>query len=142
MPLDLENQSSYKVGKFDTVIESKRRVTVATLYAMKETPDQPSTSILSYQTALELNLITMRINMVSEQPEVNSSVLEHSSSSTANDIHQSKNMERFLQRRYPKSFESIGKLKDHEQKIHINKDITPVAQTCRRSSTFSLVKAT
>ena len=28
-------------GKFDTVIESKRRVTVATLYAMKETPDQP-----------------------------------------------------------------------------------------------------
>ena len=47
-------------GKFDTVIESKRRVTVATLYAMKETPDQPSTSILSYQTALEVNLITMR----------------------------------------------------------------------------------
>ena len=35
-------------GKFDTVIKSKRRVTVATLYAMKETPDQPSTSILSY----------------------------------------------------------------------------------------------
>ena len=45
-------------GKFDTVIESKRRVTVATLYAMKETPDQPSTSILIYQTALEVNLIT------------------------------------------------------------------------------------
>ena len=82
-------------GKFDTVIESKPRVTVATLYAMKETPDQPSTSILSYQTALELNLITMRINKLSEQPEVNSSVLEHRRSSTANDIHQSKNMERF-----------------------------------------------
>ena len=64
--------------KFDTVIESKRRVTVATLYAMKETPDQPSTSILSYQTVLELNL------------------MEHRRSSTANDIHQSKNMERFL----------------------------------------------
>ena len=45
-------------GKFDTVIESKRWVTVATLYAMKETPDQPSTSILIYQTALEVNLIT------------------------------------------------------------------------------------
>ena len=82
-------------GKFDTVIESKRRVTVATLYAMKETPDQPSTSILSYQTALELNLITMRINKLSEQPEVNSSVSEHRRSSTANDIHQSKNMELF-----------------------------------------------
>ena len=119
-------------GKFDTVIESKRRVTVATLYAMKETPDQPSTSILSYQTALELNLITMRINKLSEQPEVNSSVLEHRRSSTANDIHQSKNMERFLRRRYPKTFEGIGKLIDHEQKMHINKDITPVAQTYRR----------
>ena len=82
--------------KFDTVIESKRRVTVAMLYAMKETPDQPSTSILSYQTVLELNLITMRINKLSEQLEVNSSVLEHRRSSTANDIHQSKNMERFL----------------------------------------------
>ena len=74
-------------GKFDTVIESKQRVTVATLYTMKETPDQPSTSILSYQTALQLNLITMRINKLSEQPEVNSSVLEHRRSSTANDIH-------------------------------------------------------
>ena len=89
-------------GKFDTVIESKRRVTAATLYAMKETPDQPSTSILSYQTALELNLIKMRINKLSEQPEVNSSVSEQSNSSTANDINQSKNMERFLRRRYPK----------------------------------------
>ena len=95
-------------GKFDTVIESKRWVTVATLYAMKETPDQPSTSILICQTAPELNSITMRINKASEQLEVNSSVLEHSSSSTANDIHQSKNMEHFLRRRYPKSFEGIG----------------------------------
>ena len=41
-------------------------------------------------------------------------------------------MERFLRRRYPKTFEGIGKLIDHEQKIHINKDITPVAQTYRR----------
>ena len=41
-------------------------------------------------------------------------------------------MERFLRRRYPKTFEGIGKLIDHEQKIHINIDITPVAQTYRR----------
>jgi hypothetical protein len=34
-------------------------------------------------------------------------------------------MERFLRRRYPISFEGIGKLKDHEQNIHINKDIPP-----------------
>jgi hypothetical protein len=84
-------------GKFDTVIESKRRVTAVTLYAMKETTDQPSTSILSYQTTLELNLITMRINKLSEQPEVNTSVSEQSGSSTAYDINQSKNMERFYE---------------------------------------------
>jgi hypothetical protein len=65
----------------------------------------------------------MRINQLSEQPEVNTSVSQQSSSSTANDINQSKNIERFLRRRYLKSFEGIGKLKDHEQKIHINKDI-------------------
>ena len=52
-------------GKFDTFIESKRWATVATLYAMKETPDQHSTSILSYQTVLELNVITMPINKAS-----------------------------------------------------------------------------
>jgi hypothetical protein len=65
----------------------------------------------------------MRINQLSEQPEVNTSVSQQSSSSTANDINQSKNIERFLRRRYLKSFEGIGKLKDHGQKIHINKDI-------------------
>jgi hypothetical protein len=44
---------------------------------------------------------------------------------------------------FPKSFEGIGKLKDHEQKIDIHKDILPVAQTYRRvASTFSLTKAT
>ena len=41
-------------------------------------------------------------------------------------------METLLRRRYPKAFEGIGKLKDHEQKIHVNKDIPPVAQTYRR----------
>ena len=96
---------------------------------MKEIPDQPSTSILNYQTALELNLITMRINKLSEQPKVNTSVSEQSSSSTANDINQSKNMEPFLRRRYPKSFEGIGKLKEHSTcSSNIQESTLPLAK--------------
>ncbi|CAB4013126.1 Hypothetical predicted protein [Paramuricea clavata] len=112
-------------GKFDTVIESKRRVAAATLYAMKETPDQRSTSILSYQTALELNLITMRTNKLSEQPEVNSSVSEQSSSNTANDINQSKNMERVFTT-------ALSKIQvDEWIEEYIGKDIIePVVDEC------------
>ena len=92
MPLDLESQSSYKVN---LTLSLNLNDGSQLQHAIKETPDQPSTSILSYKTALELNLITMRINKLSEEPEVNSSVLEHPRSSTANDIHQSKNVNVF-----------------------------------------------
>ena len=119
-------------GKFDTVLESKRRIAAATVYVLKETNNQPSYSILSYQTALDLNLITMRINKVSENPGVNKTITEQCGSSPEKGNIQSIKVEKLLRCRYPKAFDGIGKLKDHEQKIHVNKDTPPVAQTYRR----------
>lgn len=120
-------------GKIVTAIESKHRITATTVYVMKETTSL--SSILSYETALDLNLITMRINKLSSKPEVNKDTSKQSSihSQKDKDDHgQSAKMEALLRCNYPKAFEGIGKLKDHEQKIHINKDIPPVAQTYRR----------
>ena len=118
-------------GKIDTELESKRRITATNIYVMSDTKTQ--SSILSYKTALELNLITMRINKLSHKPDVNKAASKQSSSHAEKvDNVQSKKMETLLRRRYPKAFEGIGKLKDHEQKIHVNKDIPPVAQTYRR----------
>ena len=137
------------LGKFNTVIESKLRITATTVYVMQET--KSVSSILSYQTALELNLITMRINKLSAKPEVNKTETNkaevnntdvnktdlkvqnaHKEETDKVDENSSKKTEAMLRRRYPKTFEGIGKLKDHEQKIHINQDIPPVAQTYRR----------
>ena len=75
----------------------------------------------------------MRINKLSHKPDVNKAASKQSSSHGEKvDNVQSKKMETLPRRRYPKAFEGIGKLKDHEQKIHVNKDIPPVAQTYRR----------
>ena len=65
-------------GKIDTELESKRRITATTIYVMSDTKTQ--SSILNYQTALELNLITMRINKLSHKPDVNKAASKQSSS--------------------------------------------------------------
>jgi hypothetical protein len=93
------------IGKFDTVVESKKRITVASIHVVKGN----SGSLLSYQTASELNMITLHVNKVS--PSVSS-----------NDI----------AKKYPGIYNGIGKLKNFEVKLHIDKQVPPVAQSARR----------
>ena len=94
------------IGKFDTVVESKKRITVASIHVVKGN----SGSLLSYQTASELNMITLHVNKVC--PSVSS-----------NDI----------AKKYSGIYNGIGKLKNFEVKLHIDKQVPPVAQSARHS---------
>jgi hypothetical protein len=114
-------------GKFDALVDSKRRVAAATFYVTKGT--QGTTSILGCETSTNLRLITMNVNSVSKVSEVKSGSGTDTSSC---DLDASKRKENLLRGRHPNVFTGIGKLKGHEQKIHINTDVPPVAQTNRR----------
>ena len=52
------------IGKFETTIDSKGRITVASIHVVKGSYG----SLLSYPTATELNLITLHVNKV-DQPK-------------------------------------------------------------------------
>ena len=95
------------LGKFDIVVESKKRITVACIHVVKGN----SGSLLSYQTASELNMITLHVNKVTSTSSVSSDDIEQ---------------------KYPDIYNGIGKLKEFEVKLHIDKQVPPVAQPARR----------
>ena len=71
----------------------------------------------------------MNVNSVPKVSEVKS---DSGTDTSSCDLDASKIKENLLKGRYPNVFTGIGKLKGHEQKIHINTDVPPVAQTNRR----------
>jgi hypothetical protein len=110
-------------GKFDVLVDSKRLVAAATFYITKGT--QETTSILCCETSTNLHLITMNVNSVSKASEVTS---DSGTDTSSCDLDASKRKENLLKGRHPNVFTGIGKLKGHEQKIHINTDVPPVVQ--------------
>ena len=94
------------LGKFDALIESKTKYTMSTIHVT----DGQSGSLLSYNTARELGLITLQLNTLAEKPLTSLQLRE----------------------RFPNLFQGIGKLKDIEVKLHIDTSVAPVAQTARR----------
>ena len=94
------------LGKFDALIESKKKYTMSTIHVT----DGQSGSLLSYNTARELGLITLQLNTLAEKPLTSLQLCE----------------------RFPNLFQGIGKLKDIEVKLHIDTSVAPVAQTARR----------
>ena len=68
-------------------------------------------SLLSYHTATELGLLNVNVN----------------ATTACSDITQSN-----LEIQYPSVFSGIGKLKDHQVKLHIDKNVVPVTQPHRR----------
>lgn len=94
------------LGKFETIIESKKRVTVASIHVVKGNYG----SLLSYQTAAELDLIKLNVNKVDQHPSSSDEIAK----------------------KFPAIYNGIGKLKNFEVKLHIDETVPPVAQHARR----------
>ena len=128
--------------KFDTLIESRKRMANATFYVTKESSG--NTSLLSYATSADLGLITLPLNSVgstaksSRQRETDNKERMHDSRrpsatrSLTNEsvgLATSQKKQAILRAKFPGVFEGIGKLTDHEQKLHIDPSVPPVSQT-------------
>jgi len=97
------SQSQLRVlGKFDANIRANGKQVTSTVHILQGTHGSP----LSFATANELGLVDIKVNNVT----THSNVIEQ----------------------YPTVFQGIGKLKDCEVKLHIDKSVPPVAQSARR----------
>ena len=104
------------LGKFETIIETKRRYTVGVFYVVNE---YDSGCLLSSQTAQELSLISLHLNKIKSTPNI--------VNKTIKDAQLSK-----LLSKHKEVFTGLGKLKGHMVKLNIDKEITPTAQPQRR----------
>ena len=103
------------IGQFEAILETKKRITVSTIHVVKGNCG----SLLSYQTATELNLIQVSINNVNVE---STNKCKHESSK----ISKTK-----IEKQFPKLFQGIGQLKNFEIKLHIDPTVSPVAQPAR-----------
>ena len=97
------------LGKFDTVIETKKRLVPAQFYVT----DHNGGCLLSGITAQDLGLITLHIN--------------HLHQNTYQKSIRDENVRRLVQK-FPAVFEGVGKLKGKQIDLVIDQDIQPVAQ--------------
>ena len=135
-------------GKFDAVVETKKRMVVATFYVTK----QESGSLLSCSTSVELGLLQFPSlqtgHSCRKQSEATKSKKVVKTETTRNHIPAEtpqtpvvpgvKNevkckYEQTLRAKYPAVFEGIGKLNGYAQKLHFDESIPPVSQTHRRT---------
>ena len=95
------------MGKFDAVIETKKRMSVATFYVVK---GQNSGNLLSLSTAQDLGLITLHLKSVSTKDAAVDNILD----------------------KHKSVFNGLGKLRETTVKLDIDKTKTPKAQPQRR----------
>ena len=95
------------LGKFESLIETKKRIVVATFYVAKTTN---SGNLISATTAQELGLISLHLNKVSTK---------------------NNNVDKILNK-HSTLFNGLGKLKGEKVKLNINKEHPPQAQPQRR----------
>lgn len=96
------------LGTFTCTLKSRSDITRGTFYVIPGN----GCSLLSYQTAEELNLIRILNSL-------NTTVIGRSIADE-------------LVEKHPELFQGIGKLKDFQVKLHINPDIQPTCQPHRR----------
>ena len=94
------------LGKFETTVGFKSNQVTSTIHVLPG----DSGSLLGYKTATSLGVIDLHVN------EVAAETPEH---------------ERLIAQ-YPNLFKGIGNLKGVEIKLHIDKEVPPVAQQARR----------
>ena len=104
------------LGKFETIIEIKRRYTVGVFYVVNE---YDSACLLSSQTAQELGLISLHLNKIKSTPNIVNETIKDAKLSQPLSKHK-------------EVFTGLGKLKGHMVKLNIDKEITPTAQPQRR----------
>ena len=103
------------IGQFEAILETKKCIAVSTLHVIKGNCG----SLLSYETAAELNLIQVNINNVKVE---STDKCKHESSK----ISKTK-----IENQFPKLFQGIRQLKNFEVKLHIDPTVSPVAQPAR-----------
>ena len=94
-------------GKFEAVVETKNRLTLATFYVVK---DFHSGNLLSLSTAQDLGLISLHINKVSMNDNALTEILN----------------------RHAKVFDGLGKLKDEQVTLVVDEQQPPKMQPQRR----------
>jgi len=96
------------LGAFRAEIESKNKLSEALIYVVQGKHG----SLLSYDTALQLDLIRLNVNAL--QPTSPLTTVEG------------------LAATYPQLFSGIGKLKSHQVQLHIDQSVKPCIQPHRR----------
>ncbi|CAC5374989.1 unnamed protein product [Mytilus coruscus] len=102
--IDTGSSINISLGKFDTVIETRDKLTNATVYVSKGT----SGNLLCYDTSLELQII----------PQISRAL--------------NRNKHELLCEQYKDIFHGLGKLKDTQVKIHIDNTVKSIVQPHRR----------
>lgn len=126
------------LGIFTAEVESRRRLTSATFYVVKEDHG----SLLSSTTAQELDLIKLKVHSVtkttpkasqsSEQPPVETSQSTPTYRTPECLATATSTKTRALIQQYTHLFQGVGKMRDVEIKLHIDPDVQPVTQPERR----------
>ena len=107
-------------GKFQTLVESRKRITVATIYVTAE----DGGCLLSNDTAQELGLISLHLNQIEttktsqNKPTTGLSVTDKTVRSIIN--------------KHSKVFQDVGKLKNRQIELIVDKSVKPIAQRQRR----------
>jgi len=102
------NTPMITLGAFHAEIESKNKLAEALVYVIKGKHG----SLLSYQTALQLDLIRLNVNALQQTAPL--TTVEG------------------LAATYPQLFSGTGKLKSHQVKLHIDESVKPCIQPHRR----------
>ena len=92
------------LGKFETVIETHERVACAEFYVVRKNT-KAGGSLICYKTAHELGLIKVVNQVQNTESPIN---------------------------KYKDVFSGVGKMKNYQVKLHIDKTVKPVAQAHRR----------
>ena len=109
-------------GKFDTLIESRKRLTIATIYVTA----QDGGCLLSNTTAQELGLISLHLNQIDTRTKVSRKV-KGTGLSTIKD-----EKVRNILHKHSKVFQGVGKLNNRQIELLIDKSVKPVAQRQRK----------
>ena len=119
MPFNSKTPVQLK-GKFIVTLETKRKINVATIYVMAD----DGGCLLSSKTAQELGLVSLNLNTMHVSKLWNSQFPDpaHVPDLDAKEII----------RQHQTVFHGIGKLKDKQITLSIDKEVKPIAQQTRR----------
>jgi len=101
------------LGKFDALVETRRRCTTCTFYVVS---NHNSGCLLSSHTAQDLGLVSLHLNQIQKKLTVKTS---------------DKAVQKIVNK-YPEVFTGVGKLKGHSLTLNIDPEVIPQAQPQRR----------